>query len=148
MCVCLFVCLSSYLASYLSIYGPPIKKVCHFIGSVEHELKDWLYHIYRTIYIYTHVCTLHRLIISWINVGNAINLPWLGMVMTGDIFGARCTIQNVGQIPMIQGKSHQKSPFFLSALYSHCLANIFNGHFRNLNWRYLPYIFGLFFRPM
>ena len=31
--------------------------------------------------------------------------------------------------------------------YCQTSTHVFNGHFRNLNWRYLPYIFGLFFRP-
>ena len=61
-----------------------------------------------------------------------------------------CTVHDpkCGANPHDPGQIPSKVTIFLSALYSHCLANIFNGHFRNLNWRYLPYIFGLFFRPM
>jgi len=31
--------------------------------------------------------------------------------------------------------------------YCQTSTHVFNGHFRILNWRYLPYIFGLSFRP-
>ena len=140
MCVCLFVCLSSYLAIYLSIYGPG-KKVCHFIGSVEHKLKDWLYHIWNHIYI--HTCMYFTQIDHILDQCGQCHQP----TMTGDgddcghLDRARCTIQNLGQIPMIQGKSHQKSPFFLSALYSHCLANIFNGHDSGTDWLEVPTIY-------
>ena len=54
-----------------------------------------------------------------------------------------------GQTLQVLVKYHNL-PRYISLYYiisCHYLLYFFDGHFRNLNWRYLPYMFGLFFRP-